>query len=81
MHLQGVAREDVGLERFLDEFKKRDCVDLDILVDMDVEHVYEMLRQITAMMNSDDIALFMVNFTNVVYMDKRGYSDETYHQT
>ncbi|KAL3897929.1 MAG: hypothetical protein SGPRY_012949, partial [Prymnesium sp.] len=56
------------LERFLAHFEERNCADLHILIKMGSDKVYEMLKQIGAM-KSEDAALFMLNYTNLLYFD------------
>ncbi|KAL3933312.1 MAG: hypothetical protein SGPRY_000337 [Prymnesium sp.] len=63
----------MNLERFLAQFEERNCADLHILIRMGSQKVYEMLKQMSAM-KSEDAALFMLNYTNLLYFDGNEHS-------
>ena len=72
--------QSMQLLRFSIEFEKRKCADLDVLVSIGINQVYHMIRQITSMTDKE-LALFMLNFSNIVYAQHSDEDDQTVHQT
>lgn len=71
----------MGLSRFSIQFEKRKYADMDALVKLGVNQVYHMVRHIPNM-TDDEIKLFMLNFSNIVYLEKehRVQGDYEYFQ-
>lgn len=68
------------LLHFSIQFEKSKCANLDVLVSRGINQVYQMVQQITAM-KDEEIALFMLNFPNIVYLQEHDDDDTFIHKT
>lgn len=67
----------MNLLRFSIEFEKCKCANIDTLVNIGVNQVYHMAKQITSM-TDNELTLFMLNFSNIVFLEKKHQAQGDY---